>query len=61
MSNSLLKQNRWLRDGKIRQSALRLSAASSSAVEGIRKPFADRPATSSDGLSRVPRTLKSAR
>ncbi|HEY8009973.1 MAG TPA: hypothetical protein VIE67_03145 [Rudaea sp.] len=38
---SLLKQNPWLRDPKIRAKALRISAATSSAVEGIRKPYAD--------------------
>lgn len=40
MASSLLQQNRWLRDSKTRAKALRISAASSSAVEGIHKPFA---------------------
>ncbi len=43
---SLLKSNPYLRDPIARQEALRVSAASSSAVEGIRKPFKDaKPAT----------------
>lgn len=45
MASSLLQQNRWLRDSKTRAKALRISAASSSAVEGIRKPFAEDKAT----------------
>lgn len=40
MSKSLLTTNPYLRDPKTRWTALRVSAASSSAVEGIRKPFA---------------------
>jgi hypothetical protein len=40
MSKSLLTTNPFLRDPKARWTALRVSAASSSAVEGIRKPFA---------------------
>lgn len=39
--SSLLEQNRWLRDPEQRKRLLRISAASSSAVEGIRKPYAD--------------------
>ena len=39
MSASLLKTNPYLRDPKARAAALRISAASSSAIEGIRKPF----------------------
>jgi hypothetical protein len=35
----LLKSNPYLRDPGLRQAALRQSAASSSAVEGIHKPF----------------------
>jgi hypothetical protein len=37
---SLLEQNPYLRDPKKRAESIRLSAATSSAVEGIRKPFA---------------------
>jgi hypothetical protein len=40
MATSLLQQNPWLRDPIKREAALRVSAASSSAIEGIRKPFA---------------------
>lgn len=40
MSKSLIETNPFLRDPKVRRVALRISAASSSAVEGIRKPFA---------------------
>lgn len=40
MSKSLLTTNPFLSDPKVRRTALRVSAASSSAVEGIRKPFA---------------------
>jgi hypothetical protein len=39
---SLLEQNPWLRDAKTRAKSMRLAAASSSAVEGIRKPFAEK-------------------
>ena len=42
MGTTLLKQNPWLRDPKSRAEALRIAAASSSAVEGIRKPFANK-------------------
>jgi hypothetical protein len=42
MGTTLLKQNPWLRDPKARAEALRVAAASSSAVEGIRKPFANK-------------------
>lgn len=41
MAATLLQQNPYLRDPAKRRAALRVSAASSSAVEGIRKPFAD--------------------
>jgi hypothetical protein len=37
---TLLEQNRWLRDPHTRAKAMRIAAASSSAVEGIRKPYA---------------------
>ena len=40
MSVSLLKTNPYLRDPKARAAALRIAAASSSAIEGIHKPFA---------------------
>lgn len=40
MSATLLQTNPWLRDPKKRAAALRIAASSSSAVEGIRKPFA---------------------
>ena len=40
MSKSLLTTKPLLSDPKVRWTALRVSAASSSAVEGIRKPFA---------------------
>lgn len=43
MAASLAKQNPWLRDPKGRDEALRVSAASSSAVESIRKPFLTLP------------------
>lgn len=37
---SMLKENRWLRNPVTREKSMRMAAASSSAVEGIRKPFA---------------------
>ena len=40
MATSLLHTNVYVRDPARRKAALRVSAASSSAVEGIRKPFA---------------------
>lgn len=40
MAKSLMEQNVWLRDATKRAAAVRISVASSSAVEGIRKPFA---------------------
>jgi hypothetical protein len=39
MKDSLLECNVWLRDPKQREAAMRLSAASSSAIEGIFQPF----------------------
>lgn len=39
MKDSLLNSNPWLRDPARRAAMLRVSAASSSAVEGIVKPF----------------------
>lgn len=36
---NLQLENRWLRDPASRAKALRIAAASSSAVEGIRKPY----------------------
>lgn len=41
MKGSLLESNPWLRDPRRRAELLRMSAASSSAVEGIFKPFRD--------------------
>ena len=41
MKKTLLEQNAWLKDEKFRAAALHLSAASSSAVEGIYKPFSN--------------------
>lgn len=55
MAKSLLQQNPWLRDPAMRAKAMRVSAASSSAVEGIRKPFA----VTAKSVTRPPR--KSAR
>ena len=37
---SLLEQNPWLRNAETRKKSMRVAAASSSAVEGIHKPFA---------------------
>lgn len=39
MSKSLLETNPYLRDPATRRAGLRVSAASSSAVEGIYRPF----------------------
>lgn len=50
MSKSLLTTNPYLRDPKARRTALRVSAASSSAIEGIRKPFATPRNVSSEML-----------
>lgn len=36
---TLIQQNPWLRDPIFRERALQVAAASSSAVEGIRKPY----------------------
>ena len=47
---SLLETNPYLRDPQMRERLLRVSAASSSAVEGIRKPF-KRSITSTQSLS----------
>lgn len=41
MRPPLLSDNPYLRDPATRDAALLVSAASSSAVEGIRKPFAE--------------------
>lgn len=54
MAESLARQNPWLRDAKGRDAALRVSAASSSAVEGIRKPFLTLPAGKPPTVSRKP-------
>lgn len=46
MKHSLLQSNPWLREPARRAALLRVSAASSSAVEGIFKPFREQaPAT----------------
>ena len=42
VSKSLIVTNPYLRDPEARRAALQVSAASSPAVEGIRKPFAKR-------------------
>lgn len=52
MAATLLQQNPYLRDQAKRRAALRVSAASSSAVEGIRKPFADGTALTAPTPSR---------
>lgn len=44
MKNSLLNCNPWLREPGRRAELLRVSAASSSAVEGIFKPFREKAA-----------------
>lgn len=44
MKHSLLQSNPWLREPARRAALLRVSAASSSAVEGIVQPFRE-PAT----------------
>ena len=53
MSASLLKTNPYLRDPKARAAALRISAASSSAIEGIRRPFEQNARTGK--IKRTPR------
>ncbi|MDP2823539.1 MAG: hypothetical protein Q8O52_12800 [Sulfuritalea sp.] len=53
MAATLLQQNPWLRDPKMRAESIRVSAASSSAVEGIRKPFA----ASKKPVATVPRKV----
>lgn len=45
MKGSLLDSNPWLREPKQRAALLHNSAASSSAIEGIFKPFRDMAAT----------------
>ena len=55
MSASLLKTNPYLRDPKARAVALRISAASSSAIEGIRKPFEQDARTGK--ITSVPRKI----
>jgi hypothetical protein len=52
MSITLLNSNPYLRDPVRRAAALRVSAASSSAVEGIRKPFAKGGALMSPAVTR---------
>lgn len=55
MPKSLLTTNPFLRDPKVRRVALEVSAASSSAVEGIRKPFAKRDNGTTAASSPAPR------
>ena len=43
MKGSLLDSNPWLREPRRRATLLRVSAASSSAVEGIFQPFREKP------------------
>jgi len=57
MSKPLLATNPYLRDPQTRKKALRISAASSSAVEGIRMPFAAKQ----DGKVRVVKPAGRAR
>lgn len=59
MADTLLQQNPYLRDPAKRRAALRISAVSSSAVEGIRKPFADSTPLTAQAPSRK-RTLSGA-
>ena len=49
MPKSLADTNPYLRDPQVRNAALRRSAATSSAVEGIRRPF-QRPAENPDAV-----------
>jgi hypothetical protein len=61
---SLLNSNPYLRNAGRRKAALRITAASSSAVEGIRQPFKDMQdaeprASLTAPLRRAPRTPKS--
>jgi hypothetical protein len=53
---TLLQQNPWLRDPVSREKALRMAAASSSAVEGIRKPYGE-----GGGQRRSPKALEARR
>lgn len=46
MKGSLLESNFWLREPHRRAALLRVSAASSSAVEGIFRPFSEKAAGS---------------
>lgn len=45
MATSLLESNPWLREPGRRAELMRVSAASSSAVEGIVKPFREKAAS----------------
>lgn len=45
MKGSLIDSNPWLREPRRRATLLRVSAASSSAVEGIFQPFREKPVT----------------
>jgi len=55
MKKSLLHSNPWLLPANRRAELLRVSAASSSAVEGIVKPFADKSAHAIRSAARSPR------
>ena len=55
MKSSLQNSNPWLLDPGRRAELLRVSAASSSAIEGIVKPFSDKPARSIKSAPRSPR------
>jgi hypothetical protein len=59
MPKSLSETNPYLLDLKIREAALRRSAASSSAVEGIRRPF-QRPADKRDAVKHLDRSTRAA-
>lgn len=55
MKSSLQNSNPWLLEPGRRAELLRLSAASSSAIEGIVKPFLDKPAPALERAPRSPR------
>ena len=60
MKDSLLNSNPWLREPSRREALLRASAASSSAVEGIVKPFRAKAAGTVSPLARAPRVKSGA-
>ena len=55
MKDSLLNSNPWLREPGRRAALLRVSAASSSAIEGIVKPFQAKPLATIKRPARAPR------